>query len=332
MRKFASWMIVFGMATTSAFAQQATPPQEKPPQVAPSPAPIEAPKPPANDAPKEAKPVEEKPLSRDEIYDKDIADAIRKLQSDSYIESEEAKQSLLEIGSRSIPALINELEKGKTENRYLACEILGNLRNGSAVTPLLKILVDKDVFGVSIASAAARSLGKIGDGRAIPDLIKVLDSDIVKIDVDLRCEAVKALGNLRALESVDTLKKFLSDKAIASNKQTILCAVVEALGKIRAKNVTEDIAKLLGDKQVEEWSGKTVEMYAAKALGKITGIDNGPIWEQTDKKTIESLEKWNKWRQDEAKKKEQASKKEEAPKTPEKKDTPQPNPPAVEKK
>lgn len=306
-----------------ASAQEKPAPKENPPPapVAP-PAENPAPKAPAPAAPQETP----KPVTRDEIVAQDVEKAVKLLGSENYLESEEAKTSIMELGTKSLPHLIKTLEQGNAESKFLICEILGNLRNGAAVSALIKMLSQNDAFGTSLAAASARALGRIGDERAIPELKKVLESDRAKTDIELRYEAIRALGALRATDSEELLKKFLDDRVATMNNRIVACAAIEALGKIRAKASMTDIAKKLTDKTPESWSGKTIEIYAAKALEAITGVVRGPIWEPNDQKTIETLKQWNDWWTEETKKK-TPEKPAEPPKDPKATDEKLPAPP-----
>src|SRR3990170_615645 len=113
-------------------------------------------------------------LSRSELIQKDIDDAIKKLSSNNFLESEQAKRELLNLGKSAVPSLIKTLESSKPEVKYTACELLGDIRDVSAVPALTKALLDYEEYGKSIASAAAKALGKLGDEKVIPELEKML--------------------------------------------------------------------------------------------------------------------------------------------------------------
>ena len=243
-------------------------------------------------------------LSRSELIQKDIDDAIKKLSSNNFLESEQAKRELLNLGKSAVPSLIKTLESSKPEVKYTACELLGDIRDVSAVPALTKALLDYEEYGKSIASAAAKSLGKLGDEKVIPDLEKMLQSERSKIDVELRYEIILALGNLRAMDSKDLLKKFIEDKGATYYGKVVSFAAIEALGKIRAKDAVEDIAKLLTDKTREEWSGNTLGLAVARTLQILTSQDLGPLIADNDEKTKATLKKWSEWWDKELKKKE----------------------------
>ena len=77
---------------------------------------------------------------------------------------------------------------------------------------LIKLLTSKDPdtrFG------AARTLGDIGNQRAITELVKVLDDP----DASVRYWAVDALGKLHADEAVEAIRKLLKDKQPSIKQQ-----------------------------------------------------------------------------------------------------------------
>lgn len=262
----------------------------------------EPPKPPQPSAPPQPQP-QAKELTRDELLQKDIEEAVKKLSSNNFRENDEARQELIEIGKKATPYLIKALDSDKPEVRLMVCEILGHIRDSASTDALIKRLSDLDKYGRSIASAAAKTLGLIGDEKAIPELVKLLDSDNAKVDVELRYEIVTALGIFRAKEAEGPLKKLLEDKApLTYLGKMVAIASIDALGKIHAKGAIPDIAKLLSDKTKEEWSGRTMAMAAAGALQKITGIDNGPIIEDGEEKTKTTIQNWVMWWDNERKK------------------------------
>jgi len=243
--------------------------------------------------------------TRADIIQKDIEDAIKKLESNSLVESDDARMELIEIGRKAVPYLIKSLDNSKPEVRFVICEILGHIKDPSAVDTLIKHLTDNGEYGKSVASASAKALGMIGDEKSIPELVKILDTDQAKMDVELRYEIIVALGNLRAKDAEGNLKKFLDDKSETYIKQRIVFAVIEALGKIRANGSVKDIAKFLKDPTKEEESDRTIAMVAAKALQRITGTFYGPITIETDEKTKATIKKWIEWFDGERKKESQ---------------------------
>jgi HEAT repeat protein len=74
------------------------------------------------------------------------------------------------IGAPSVPALILTLKDSDEFVRIMAAGILGRLKDGRAVEPLIAELEGD----LNMGGAAARALGKIGDARAVEPLIHKL--------------------------------------------------------------------------------------------------------------------------------------------------------------
>jgi len=222
-----------------------------------------------------AKPVQ----GRDEIVKQDIESAIKKLGSERYTESYVAREELVDLGRRAVPAVVAELNKkdAKPPVKRALCEILGAIRepNKDAVKALVDRLKDTDEFGTSIAAAAARALATVADESAIPALLEVLKSKAVETDKVLKYETVRAMGVLRVAEAVEPLKKALEDKKPASvsdddqDAPTIAAAAADALGLIRAQDAIDDLAKMLTEIADDKRSGQSLGIHAARALQRI---------------------------------------------------------------
>jgi uncharacterized repeat protein (TIGR01451 family) len=139
----------------------------------------------------------------------------------------------------------------------------------SQATELLKKLGKK--FGVPVVDTllaalqsphamtrylAAEALGEIGDKRATTPLLKLMLEDK---DVYARGSAASALGNLRAVETVEPLIALLKDQSVYRFAR--ICAA-EALGKLGDKRAIEPLIKALSDKE------DYVRYAAAHALGE----------------------------------------------------------------
>jgi type II secretion system protein G len=222
-----------------------------------------------------AKPVQ----GRDEIVKQDIENAIKKLGSERYTESYVAREELVELGRRAVPAVVAELTQKdvKPPVKRALCEILGAIREPrpDAVKALVDRLKDTDEYGTSIAAAAARALASIADDSAAAPLLEVLKSRAVETDKVLKYETVRALGILRVAEASEPLRKALEDKKPASvsdddqDAPTIAAAAADALGLLRARDAVEDLGKLLADLTNDPRSGQHLGVHAARALQRI---------------------------------------------------------------
>lgn len=119
--------------------------------------------------------------------------------------------------------------------RVMAAKAIANIKDTSAVTPLLYCLNNKDE-NYKVRFACADALGRIGDRYAVAPLIDVV-KDEEERSVYLRESAASALGMLGDLRAVDPLVSILETKQGIIDKFTFLKErVIEALGKLRLDN------------------------------------------------------------------------------------------------
>lgn len=116
--------------------------------------------------------------------------------------------------------------------RAMCAKAIANLKDTSAVTPLLYCLNNKDE-NYKVRLACADALGRIGDRYAVAPLIEVVKDEDEK-SVYLRETAASALGMLGDLRAVDPLVSILETQKGIWNKFTFLKErIIEALGKLR---------------------------------------------------------------------------------------------------
>lgn len=240
------------------------------------------------------------PQTRDELVKAEIEKAVKALEDGQRATYKPARDTLIELSHASVPALIGVLKDSKSaQARYLACDILGELRSVAAVAALKDKLADRELFGVSVASKAAWALGKIGDPAAIDPLLKLLTDGAAQADANLRYETIVALGALRAREAAAEIKKLVTDKGKGDYERPIAGAAVQALLRLQAKDAVEDIALALDDATTDDWNvlhgGWQVRHLAALALQELTGEKQGELTgnaEVRDKTT----DAWKDWR------------------------------------
>lgn len=126
-----------------------------------------------------------------------------------------------------------ELDKEKFVNvRVMCAKAIANLKDTSAVTPLLYCLNNKDE-NYKVRFACADALGRIGDRYAVAPLIEVVKDEDER-SVYLRESAASALGMIGDMRAVDALVGILETKQGIMDKFTFLKErVIEALGKLR---------------------------------------------------------------------------------------------------
>lgn len=116
--------------------------------------------------------------------------------------------------------------------RSMCAKAVANLKDTSAVTPLLYCLNNKDE-NYKVRLSCADALGRIGDRYAVAPLIEVVKDEDEK-SVYLRESAASALGMLGDLRAVDPLVSILETQKGIWNKFTFLKErIIEALGKLR---------------------------------------------------------------------------------------------------
>ncbi|MBI4563200.1 MAG: type II secretion system protein GspG [Planctomycetes bacterium] len=238
--------------------------------------------------------------------EQDIDRAIDQLYSERASESDMGRHELSEIGRRAIPRLLQELngKAGRSPNariRRQICEVLGRIRDNSPVVvdALIDRLNDTEEFGLTVAAAAAGALAQIADDRAVPALLRALDSKQAETDKWLKYYCIHALGILRAREGTEALIKALDDKSAAEvghreRIHLISAAAADSLGRLRAKEAADKLGALLSSAEQNPYTQQTVGVHAARALERILGESKGPL--EGDAATVNaSLEQWRAW-------------------------------------
>ena len=165
---------------------------------------------------------------------------------------QEAKEEVkTEHGSgETYDALVRAVNAPDWSVRMDAAKSLGELGDVRAVEPLIECLEDEDE---DVRSIAAEALGKIGDAKAIEPLIKALNDDKRAV----RSAAAEALGRI-GKPGVEQLVQALKDKSAR-----VRLGAAEALGKLRDVRTIEPLIQALEDDNLDvRWS-------AAEALSKI---------------------------------------------------------------
>lgn len=203
------------------------------------------------------------------------------------------EQGAEEYSRENAPPLTTEqaianLHSPDTSLRYYAAWWLGKFRVQSpeAVDVLIAALEDEadrtELGGYPLRRNAARALGKLGDAKAVPSLIKCLECS----DFYVREAAAQSLEMLRVPAAVPALMQLL-DGGVASAVQVPgrphltqpYEAVLEALGAIGA---TEAIALI---QPFLDHSTPRVQCAAARAMYQLT---QDPIYGDRLVKTLDS--------------------------------------------
>lgn len=132
--------------------------------------------------------------------------------------------------------ILTDYKKPEEQENYLkvrcmAATVLGDIKDDSAVVPLMYIMNDKNEY-YKIRLSAAEALGKIGNVYAVSPLINIVTDEEEK-SVYLRESAAKALGMLGDERAVDPLISIIETKRGIVDKFTFLKEkTIEALGKL----------------------------------------------------------------------------------------------------
>lgn len=148
---------------------------------------------------------------------------------------------------QSVDTLITYLQSDRQfpDTSWVAARTLGLIGDQRALDPLLKILSDShldswDQFQET-RSAAALALGRLHDNRAVPYLLDALNEDVF----ELREAAVRALGLIGATESLDPLLDLIETNYEDEELRT---AAITALEDIRDKAAIDALLGIATDK------------------------------------------------------------------------------------
>jgi hypothetical protein len=167
---------------------------------------------------------------------------------------------------RAVPGLIelasdpDALEADRVE----AAELLGAIRDYSAIPALKRLLVDENDH---VALAAAFSLGRLGDMDGEDLLLDALSDD----DPSIRDQAALVLGNRGEPEAVPQLIE-----ALGRNDERIQEQAVRALGKLRDPSSTEALLDFLEEPKLRYLTVLSLGMVGdRRAYQPLMNIING---------------------------------------------------------
>jgi len=170
------------------------------------------------------------------------------IHSDIYKTSRQpSRESVSNISTSQLEKLLNTASR-ETMQRYEAIKSLGKLGDKRAVPFLIKLLKDKNFI---CRNYAAEALGRLSDRRAVLPLVFALKDT----DETVRLSAVEALGLLSDKRAVSALINVLNDKDLAVRYCTI-----QTLLKLGDPQAVKAIINKLNDNSPD------IRALAAKSL------------------------------------------------------------------
>lgn len=173
-----------------------------------------------------------------------------------------ASYGLLLLGQDAVPHLTGGLSHSHYLVRKTCAELLGKLGAPDGTLPLLALLGRETTY--SVKSAVIRSLGKIGDMRAVPALLTQLQARHYRFSKD----AAQAFSNLHHPTAVPTLLTML-------NEYRYQRPAIRALGAMKVKAATKKMLEILAQKMKQRYYTLDINELC-DALAKIGATEAEP--------------------------------------------------------
>ena len=190
---------------------------------------------------------------------------------------EETAHALAQIGEPAIPCLLETLAHEDWLVRLHTVEALGKIKSSTVVDPLLRVMFnDRDS---AIRVDAARSLGELGDPRAVEFLITAMR------DEDIRPIAIEALGKIGDRRAVPVLIGVITGTGRPANSRPIHgCgdrwdsemlaqeAAVKALALIKDEATMPTLIAALQNTMVREEAATALVAFGAPAIPLLRAV------------------------------------------------------------
>lgn len=163
------------------------------------------------------------------IKDPQALPALMDIFLDHRHESYDANKAILKFGKKALPEIAKAYEKTNSQKLMM---LLIEMKYDGALGLNLKLLQSQET---ATRITAIQELGKLGDMKAIPQLIDQLNND----EPMLQSEAVRALGKLGAVETIPVLLNLLVDNDLYGPRSSVYHAVTEAFQMFG--DITEEI-------------------------------------------------------------------------------------------
>lgn len=183
-----------------------------------------------------------------------------------------AAQLLVKLGTRGIPRLAQLLASTHPATRQLVADILGEIRQPSAV-PALTEAARGEYF--TVRARAASALAKIGDAQAVPALIALLADN----EPTVRIAAARAVGKFRDPRSIIRL----SDLLLEDREIEVRQAAAQGLAETRLPEAIPYFIEAMADSfwwYERENAAKpmldSLEQFGAQAVEPLIGALSNP--------------------------------------------------------
>lgn len=167
---------------------------------------------------------------------------------------EDVTWSLVRLGERAVPALLNLLNTDHALARHNVVHVLGKLRDPRAIDGLIEATRDTDAL---VRHKAVYALAQIRDMRAIPALIALLEDPVPDVQLMAR-DVISGFGEGAMMPLVDALR----GASPAAQEY-----MVSLLGELGATLAVPSLIRLLDH---ADWE---LRVAIATALGEIGGAD-----------------------------------------------------------
>ena len=210
-----------------------------------------------------------------------LNEAINNLSSDDVSVRKEAIESLVGItDEEAIEPLIKATTDENAQVRFKAAEILGNMGD---------VAVDKLIEEFKNAEGKdkrflAFALKETEDNNVVPYFVEAIDDE----DFGVRKVAVRALGELNAVDELDAIAKCLEDEDWG-----VKLAAIQALGDLatdEAIKLIKDVRKTEDDKDFKKSCNKAIKKAEKRKKAKASGE---AIVKVIPMSTIKEMEKTN---------------------------------------
>ena len=170
---------------------------------------------------------------------------------------------LMGIGPAAVPILQEHLFDERWYVVRNAVTILGELRSQESLPHLTPLLEHREV---RVRRETIRTLSRIGGPRAVSILLQATEAD----DQETRRQALLSLGAIRAASAIPTLLKLLEQPDWSQRTIDIKKDAIRALGEIRSSEAVAPLATLLGKRRLwRRARHDELRVIAAAALGEI---------------------------------------------------------------